>query len=105
MSNLDMKGQADALVASTVSNDNDVQRGYRINVAAVSFIDDDLQRLVRKNAWCGRALKIPDGCIFKKYHYISHMCHESGLLIGSQQVSFFRTNLLFPNLPAFLFYR
>ena len=31
------------------------------------------------------------------------MCHESGLLIGSQQVSFFRTNLLFPNLPAFLF--
>ena len=34
---------------------------------------------------------------------LSHMCHESGLLIGSQQVSFFRTNLLFPNLPAFLF--
>ena len=38
-------------------------------------------------------------------HFLSHMCHESGLLIGSQQVSFFRTNLLFPNLPAFLFYR
>ena len=37
------------------------------------------------------------------FHCLSHMCHESGLLIGSQQVSFFRTNLLFPNLPAFLF--
>ena len=36
--------------------------------------------------------------------FLSHMCHESGLLIGSQQVSFFRTNLLFPNLPAFLFF-
>ena len=38
-----------------------------------------------------------------KFGALSHMCHESGLLIGSQQVSFFRTNLLFPNLPAFLF--
>ena len=37
------------------------------------------------------------------FEALSHMCHESGLLIGSQQVSFFRTNLLFPNLPAFLF--
>ena len=36
-----------------------------------------------------------------EFDSLSHMCDESGFLIGSQQVSFFRTNLLFcPNLPA-----
>ena len=35
------------------------------------------------------------------FNDLSHMCHESGLLIGSQQVSFFRTNLLFRTYPLF----
>ena len=59
MSSLDLKGQPDELVVSTVSNDNDIQQGCRIDVSVESLVDDEPQRLVLKNAWCGRALKIP----------------------------------------------
>ena len=59
MSSLDLEGQPDELVVSTVSNDNDIQQGCRINVAVESLVDDEPQHLVLKNAWCGRALKIP----------------------------------------------
>ena len=59
MSSLDLKGQPDELVVSTVSNDNDIQQGCRIDVSVESLVDDEPQRLVLKNAWCARALKIP----------------------------------------------
>ena len=42
-------------------------------------------------------------CNFKTM-VLSHTCIESGFLIDSQQVGFFRTYLLFPNLPAFFIF-
>ena len=59
MSSLDLKGQRDQLAVSTVSNDNDVQQGCRINVSVESLVDDEPQRLMLTNTWCSRPLKIP----------------------------------------------
>ena len=48
MSSLNLKGQPDELVVSTVSNDNDIQQGCRIDVSVESLVDDEPQRLVLK---------------------------------------------------------
>lgn len=58
-STLDLDGQPDELVVSTVSNDNDIQHGYRVNLSVESLIDNEPQRLELRSAWCGRDLKIP----------------------------------------------
>ena len=58
-STLDLDGQPDELVISTVSNDNDIQHGYQVNLSVESLIDNEPQRLELRSAWCGRDLKIP----------------------------------------------
>ncbi|CAB3987692.1 Hypothetical predicted protein [Paramuricea clavata] len=58
-STLDLDGQPYELVVSTVSNDNDIQHGYRVNLSVESLIDNEPQRLELRSAWCGRDLKIP----------------------------------------------
>ena len=44
---------------STVSNNNDVQHGCRVNLSVESLIDNEPRRLELRNVWCGKDLKIP----------------------------------------------
>ena len=53
------QGHLDKLVVSTVSNENDVQHGYRINLSVESLIDENPKRLKLTNAWSSKELKIP----------------------------------------------
>ncbi|CAB3998014.1 Hypothetical predicted protein [Paramuricea clavata] len=45
------QGHLDKIVVSTVSNENDVQHGYRINLSVESLIDEKPKRLKLTNAW------------------------------------------------------
>ena len=58
-SSLGLQGQPGELVVSTVSNNNDVQHGCRVNLSVESLIDNEPRRLELRNAWCGKDLKIP----------------------------------------------
>ena len=53
------QGHLDKLVVSTVSNENDVQHGYRINLSVESLINENPKRLKLTNAWSSKELKIP----------------------------------------------
>ena len=52
-------GRRDKLSASTVSNNNDLQDGYRVNFSIESIVDENPQRLTLSNVWSSRKLKIP----------------------------------------------
>ena len=58
-SSLGLKGQPGELVVSTVSNNNDVQHGCRVNLSVESLIDNEPRRLELRNAWCCKDLMIP----------------------------------------------
>ncbi|XP_028413873.1 uncharacterized protein LOC114536722 [Dendronephthya gigantea] len=56
---LGVERRSDKLVVSTVSNENDLQHGNRVNLSIESLIDKDPQRLELTNAWSSKELKIP----------------------------------------------
>ena len=56
---LGIQGRSDKLVVSTVSNENDLQHGQRVNLALESLTDENPERLEIINAWCSKELKIP----------------------------------------------
>ena len=53
------QGRSDKLAVSTVSNENDLQHGYRVNLSVESIIDENPQRLKLTNAWSSKELKLP----------------------------------------------
>ena len=56
---LDVQGRSDKLVVSTVSNENDLQHGRRVDLSIESLTDENPERLELINAWCSKELKIP----------------------------------------------
>jgi hypothetical protein len=56
---LGVQGRSDKLVVSTVSNENDLQHGRRVDLSIESLTDENPGRLALTNAWCCKELKIP----------------------------------------------
>ena len=48
------QGRPDKLAVSTVSNESDLQHGYRVNLSVESIIDENPQRLKLTNAWSSK---------------------------------------------------
>ena len=56
MEQLGVQGRSDKLLAPTVSDENDLQHGHRLNSSIESLIDETPEQLKLINAWCSKEL-------------------------------------------------